>query len=323
MSNIHEPREAIQPYEYPHLLRYSDVIHESFWTAEHFTYDRDIRDFRTNFKPHWKLALTRSMLAVGVVENKVKTFWPYIERRYPKAEISDAGFTFGGNEVVHRRAYEKLLNLLGLEKEFKNVLDVPCMKDRIKYLTKYLDKNGKATNKEFVKSLITFVLWVENCSLFSQFLIISSFNKYENVLNNFNAVVCATGREENIHAQFGAELLKIIREENPDWFDSEMYESILKDAQKAFKAECKVLDWIFEHGELEFLSKDSIKEYLKKRINKSMCMIGYADIFDLNKSLLQPTEYFDKTIECSISFDFFNEKSSEYSETNLITDDAW
>ena len=142
-------------------------------------------------------------------------------------------------------------------------------------------------------------------------------------MNNFNAVVCATGREENIHAQFGAELLKIIREENPDWFDSEMYESILKDAHKAFKAECKVLDWIFEHGELEFLPKDSIKEYLKKRINKSMCMIGYADIFDLNKALLQPTDYFDKTIECSISFDFFNEKSSEYSETNLITDDAW
>ena len=323
MSNIFEKREAVQPYEYPHLLRYSDVIHESFWTAEHFTYDRDIRDFKMNFKPHWKTVLTRSMLAVGLVENNVKSFWPNIGKRCPKTEISDAGYTFGGNEVVHRRAYEKLLNLLGLEKEFESILNIPCMKDRVAYLTKHLDKSGKGTDKDFVKSLILFVLLVENCSLFSQFLIISSFNKYENVLGNFNAVVCATGREENIHAQFGAELLKIIRAENPDWFNAEMEAQITKDVMKAFKAETKVLDWIFEDGELEFLPKENIQEYLKQRFNKSMVMMGYSPLFELDSALLEKTKYFDKTIECSISFDFFNEKSSEYSETNLITDDSW
>lgn len=322
-KDVFRKREAIQPYEYPHLLQYADVIHESFWTSDHFTYDRDVRDYRINFKPHWREALKRSMLAIGVIENKVKPFWPYIERRFPKAEISDTGFVFGGNEVVHRRAYEMGLNLLGLGDEFEKVLTIPCMQGRIEYLTKHLDSTGTKTNKEFLRSLINFTMLVENGSLFAQFLTVSAFDKYENVLSNFGSVVRATGREENIHAQFGAELVKIIRQENPNWFDEAMEEDVIRDVRKAFKAEQGILNWIFEEGELEFMPKASIEEYLKKRFNRSLTMLGYNPIYELDEDLLAPTEYFDKTIECSISFDFFNEKSSEYSETNIITDDAW
>lgn len=323
MKNIFEAREHIQPYEYPHLLKYADAIHESFWTAEHFTYDRDIRDFKMNMKPHWQEALKRAMLSIGVVENKVKSFWANIDKRMPKTEIADVGHTFGGNEVIHRRAYEKTLNLLDLGSAFETILEVPCMKDRSAYLKKYLDGVTSRSNKEFTKSLILFTLLVENCSLFSQFLIVSSFNKYENILSNFNSVVTATGKEENIHGQFGAELIKLIREENPEWFDEEMESKIIRSVEKAFKAEVGVLDWIFEKGELEFMPIESIKEYLKFRFNKSLNQIGYKIHFEVNQELLEPTKYFDRTVECSISFDFFNEKSSEYSETNLITDDAW
>ena len=47
---IFDERKNIQPYEYPHLLKYVDAIHESFWTLIHFTYDRDINDFLINRK---------------------------------------------------------------------------------------------------------------------------------------------------------------------------------------------------------------------------------------------------------------------------------
>src|SRR5688500_16187379 len=98
--SIFDPRESIQPYEYEHLLKYADAIHESFWTAEHFTYDRDVRDYEINLKPHWKDVVKRSMLAIGVVENKVKSFWANIDKRMSKTEISDVGHTFAGNEVI-------------------------------------------------------------------------------------------------------------------------------------------------------------------------------------------------------------------------------
>jgi len=323
MMDIFSERQTIQPYEYEGLMKYADAIHESFWTAEHFTYDRDVREFRLDLSPGEQEIVKRAMLAIGVVENKVKTFWARIDQRIPKVEISDVGHTFAGNEVIHRRAYEKLLNLLGLGREFESVLSVPCMEGRSKYLTKYLSGVSSRSNKEFTKSLILFTLLVENCSLFSQFLIVSSFNKYKNVMNNFNSVVTATGKEEALHGRFGAELVHIIRRENPDWFDDEMERKIRGNVQKAFKAECEVLDWIFESQELDFLPKATVIEYLKSRFNLSLQQIGYESEFEVNEALLMPTEFFDMAVKTSQSFDFFNEKSSEYAKTNIITEDAW
>lgn len=323
MPNIFESRENIQPYEYEHLLKYADAIHESFWIPKHFTYDRDVREFRSNLTDSEREVVKRAMLSIGVVENKVKSFWARIDNRMPKVEVSDVGHTFAGNEVIHRRAYELLLNMLGLGKEFETVLEVPCMKDRAKYLTKYLSGISSRSDKEFTKSLILFTLLVENCSLFSQFLILASFNKYKNLLNNFNSVVTATGKEETIHGQFGAELIKIIREEKPEWFDQEMEDKIRRSVLKAYKAEVGVLDWIFESGELDFLPKDVVQEYLKSRFNKSLVMIGYTEEFEVDQSKLALTSFFERAVKSSISFDFFNEKSSEYAQADKITDDDW
>lgn len=324
MPDIFKERKNIQPYEYPHLLKYADAIWESFWTPEHFTYDRDVIDFKIKLKDHEKEVVKRSMLAIGVVENKVKSFWGRLDQRLPKTEISDVGSVFAGNETTHRRTYEKLLNLLGLEKEFNKVFEVPCMEGRSKYLIKYLEGLKSRSDKEFTKSIILFVMLVENCSLFTYFLLMSSFNKYRNqIMSNFNTVVCATAREENLHGQFGAEIIKIIKSEKPEWFDSDMENKIRRNIRKAFKAESEVLDWIFEEGELDFLTKQEVLEYLKKRFNYSLKQLGYNEEYNIDENLIKKSEYFDMSVKCSISFDFFNEKSVDYAKTNLVTEDDW
>jgi|TARA_R110000744_G_scaffold26640_2_gene65360 ribonucleoside-diphosphate reductase beta chain len=321
--DIFEPREGIYPLEYPQFSKYMDAIHEAFWTAEHFTYDRDVTDFKVRLKPYEQEVVKRAMLAISVVENKVKTFWSRLDMRIPKAEIADVGHTFGGNEVIHKLAYERLLLLLGLQNEFEKIEEIPAMQGRISYLNKYLKGINSRSNKEFTKSLILFTLLVENVSLFSQFLIVASFNKHKNVLGNFNSVINATAREENIHATFGAELIKAIKSENPEWFDDEMEEKIVRSVKKAYWAECDVLDWMFEKGELEFLSKEVVQEYLKFRCNKSLTLIGYEPLFEIDETLKKESDFFDRMTTASISFDFFDSKSTDYSETNKITEEAW
>ena len=322
--SIFEARRAIKPYEHPHLVKYAHAIHESFWTPEHFTYDRDVNDYLVKLNATEQDILKKAMLAIGVIENKVKTFWARIDMRMPKTEIAIVGHTFAGNEVIHQLTYEKLLTLLGLEDEFDKVIDIPCMQGRSDYLTKYLQGVYSKSNKEFTKSLILFTLLVENASLFSQFLIVSSFKKHKNILSNFNSVISATAREENLHAKFGEELIKIIRSENPEWFDEEMESKIRRNVRKALVAETEVLDWIFEKGELDFLPKESIIEYLKSRFNKSLNQIGYSNEFEINDKLLEPTEFLEVQLMASSSFDFFNEKSTDYSQnTAFDEEDLW
>ena len=322
--DIFEKRDVIQPYEYPQLLKYVNAIHESFWTPDHFTYDRDVNDFLNKISETERTILKRTMLAIGVVENKVKTFWARIDLRMPKTEIADVGHTFAGNEVIHKMTYEKLLNLLGLGQEFSKVSEVQCMQGRAEYLGKYLQGVYSKSNREFTKSLILFTLLVENASLFSQFLIVSSFNKYNNLFSNFNSVISATAREETIHAQFGIDLINIIRKENPDWFDEAMESKVKRNIDKAFVAECGVLDWIFEEGELDFLPKASIVEYLKYRFNDSLTKMGYDKMYEVDEELIKPTEFLEVQLLASSSFDFFNEKSTDYSQnTAFDEEDIW
>lgn len=320
--DIFSKREKIQPYEYPHLIKYAKAIHHAFWEVDHFTYDRDVRDFKVELSSSERDVVEKCMLAIGVVENKVKTFWGRIDMRMPKAEISDVGATFAGNETVHRLTYEKLLNLLNLEEKFETVFEVSCINGRVKYLNKYLDGMNSRSNKEFTKSLILFTLLVENVSLFSQFLIIASFGKYKNVMKNFSKVINATAREEVIHGKFGAELINIIRKENPEWFDEEMEDKTRRAVKKAFKAECEVLDWVFENGELEFISKAEVVEFLKHRLNDSLNQIGYKEEYEVDETLLGKSEFLEVMITATKDFDFFDGKSTDYNKSQAYTEDS-
>lgn len=321
MPDIFEQSLKVKPYTYPHLIKYAHAIHESFWTAEHFTYDRDVNDFKTKLDEKEQDIVKKCMLAIGFVENKVKTFWARIDMRMPKTEIAIVGHTFASNESIHQLTYEKLLGLLGLDEEFEKLDQIPSMKGRSDYLGKYLKGVNSRSNKEFTKSLILFTLLIENASLFSQFLIMSAFKKYKNLMANFNAVIGATSREEDCHAMFGEDLIKIIRHENPNWFDEDMEKKIRGNIRKAYQAEVGILDWIFEKGELDFLPKESVSEYLKSRFNKSLSQIGYDPEFDVDEKLLEPTEFLEVQMRASSSFDFFNEKSTEYSQNTAFDEE--
>lgn len=312
--SIFEHRENLKPYEYPQFERFIETIQKSFWTVHEFNFDADVKEFKTSLLPHEREAIKRCMLAISDVENKVKVFWGDIGHRMPKPEIFNVGHTFAFNEVIHQQAYSELLTKLGLEDDFLQLESVPSMSGRKKYLRKYLDGVKSRSNKEFTKSLILFTLLVENVSLFSQFLIVSSFYKYNNVLLNVSKVIQASGREEDLHGLFGSSLVNEIRKENPDWFDQEMEDKIRSNVRKAYQAELDVLDWILENGELSFLPKVSIVEYLKKRFNHSLNLIGYDSEFILEKDLLEPTKYFDNLMNVTTDFDFFTARSGDYSK---------
>jgi ribonucleoside-diphosphate reductase beta chain len=322
--SIFEENESLKPYEYdyPQLMEFVKAMHGSFWQVEKFPFNRDIKDFKVKLTPEEQSALSRSMLAISVVENKVKSFWSDIYHRMPRTEIANVGYSFASNEVIHQLCYQKLLELLDLNEEFNAIFNVPAIQDRVKYLKKYLQGVNSRSNKEFTKSLILFTLLVENCSLFSQFFIVSAFYKYKDILKNFNDVVSASMLDENCHAEFGSELINIIARENPEWFDDDMEKKIRRNIVKAYEAEKGVIDWIFEHGELSFLSKAEVVEFLKSRFNDSLTKIGYSPEFELDETLLKKSDYIKLKMKTTSDIDFFNGMSVEYSKSKSFEEES-
>jgi ribonucleoside-diphosphate reductase beta chain len=293
IKDIFKPRVNILPYEYPQLLAYKDAIRHSYWIDTEFNFTEDVQDFKVTITPAERDVIKKTMLAIAQIEVNVKTFWADMYKRMPITEIGDVGMTFAESEVRHKDAYARLLRILGLEKEFQSVVDVPAIAGRLKYLKKYLDGTRSKDNKMYTKSVLLFSLFIEHVSLFSQFLIMMSFNKEKNVFKGISNVVEATSKEEEIHGNFGAEIINIIKKENPEWFDEEFEELIYSACKKAYVAECDILEWIFSNGELEFLSKKTIKNFIKNRFNNSLEKIGMKSIFEVNAELLKSTEWFD------------------------------
>ena len=324
-NNIFEKRINILPYKYPQLLDYKDAIRHSYWIDTEFNFTDDIQDFKINISDKERDIIKKTMLSIAQIEVNVKTFWADMYKRMPISEVGDVGMTFAESEVRHKDAYARLLRILGLEKEFETVVEVPAIKARIKYLTKYLDGTRSRDDKMYTKSVLLFSLFIEHVSLFSQFLIMMSFNKNKNLFKGISNVVEATSKEEDIHGNFGAEIINIIKKENPEWFDKEFETLIISACEKAYAAECKVLDWIFEEGELEFLTKNTIQEFIKNRFNNSLNKIGYGSIFQINEEIIDSTRWFDIEITATKEGDFFYKKSIDYNKKSksITVDDLF
>lgn len=312
--DIFKPRTNLKPYEYPELEKYKEAIQHSYWLHTEMNYTSDIQDYKTNIKPHERTAIKNSMLAISQVEVDVKTFWGRLYDRLPKPELANVGATFSESEVRHSDAYSHLLELLGLNEEFERIDSIPALNERVKYLKKHIQYASTGDDRDYVMAVLLFSAFIEHISLFSQFLIIMSFNKHKNLFSGISNVIEATSKEEQLHGQFGIDLINTIQEEQPGWFDNDMADDIYELCRTAYDSEQDVLDWIFEDGELDFLPKYTVQEFIKNRLNNSLEAIGLERIFDVDEEEVIKTDWFDDEIVATKHVDFFEKRSVAYTK---------
>lgn len=311
---LFEKRVHLKPYEYPDLLKFRDAIRHSYWLHTEFSLSGDVQDWYARTEPHERNALKNTMLAISQIEVSVKTFWARIYDRMPKPEIAEVGMTFAESEVRHANAYSHLLDMLGLSGEFEKIHSIPAISDRVQYLQQAQEGMRSSDNRQFALTVLLFSAFVEHISLFSQFLIIMAFNKHRAAFKGVSNIVEATSKEEQIHGMFGVELVRILQHEYPEWFGAETEEAILHAVERAYAAEERIVDWIFERGELEYLPRHQVDAFLKNRFNNSLRSVGIRPYFTVDETALAATRWFDEELLATKENDFFNKRSITYSK---------
>lgn len=313
--SIFEEQISRKPDHYPWTEEFITAMHNGFWTDKEFNFQSDLQDFKVNLTDTERDMVTRSLSAIGQIEVAVKSFWAKVGENLPHPSITDLGYVMANIEVIHNNAYERLLDVLGMEDVFEENLKLDIIQNRVKYLRKYLKKRYKDARKQYVYSLILFTLYVENVSLFSQFYTINYFNRFRNLLKDTAQQVAYTSREENIHALVGIKLVNTIKEEHPELFDEELIERIRSECLEAYKAECKIIAWSVNGYQSENLSTPILENFLKNRFNDSLSQIGIEPVFDdIDEDLLLKTVWFDEDVLGNTSTDFFFKRPTEYSK---------
>ena len=312
--SIFDKRVNYKPFEYPEVLQFTELLNKSFWVHSELDFTADVQDFHSHLDAHEKEAVKKSLLAIAQIEVAVKSFWGNLYNHLPKPEFNGLGSTFAECEFRHSEAYSRLLTVLGYDNEFQSIVEEPVIKKRIEYLSEALAFTHSKDQKEYVFSLILFSILIENVSLFSQFAIILSFTRFKGYMKNVSNIIAWTSVDEQVHANAGIYIINQIKKEFPEFFDEQSQAHIIELVKKSIDVEAEILDWIFETGEIDNITKTNLIDFMKFRADESIVAIGMDKIYNVTNEQYRPMQWFEEEVFANSLDDFFAKRPVDYTK---------
>lgn len=322
--SIFEERFNYKPFEYPEIEELGSKLTDTFWTHKELTFEGDKIDFH-NLNDIEKEIVLRTLTLIATIEVKVKDFWGQLGNHFPKPEIKELGAIASESEVRHTKSYDKLLSVLDMEEYYNKALKNDFILGRFNYLDKYLKLSPhNSDNSKYLLKLILFSVLIENVSLFSQFATIMYFYKHNGIMKDIRNIVKWTSIDEQLHFNIGVLLTNILRKEFPEMFTSDLEEVVHKACLKAIKYESKLLEWVFEKGELQKMSRENLEDYMKFRVNESLDQLGFKKLFENQKSPKE-LDFFYEEVFADSQDDFFAVRPVDYTlkDVSISGDDLF
>ena len=305
--SILKKRVNYKPFEYPEVMQFIEAINKSYWVHSEVDFTADIQDFKTNLTDVEREVIKRSLLSIAQVEVGVKTFWGNLYNYFPKPEMNGLGSTFAECEFRHSEAYSRLLEVMGYEEEFENILQEPVFQEKFNTIQENLSNDLPIAWK-----LLFFTIVIENASLFSQFANILSFTRFKGYMKNTSNIIAWTSIDEQTHANAGIYLINKMKEENLISKDLlALLQYILKEY---INEESKLLDWIYEKGELDFFTKEDMLNFMKHRIDESLVKMGLDKVFNITVEQYKPMAWFEEEVFANAQDDFFAKRPVDYTK---------
>lgn len=124
----------------------------------------------------------------------------------------------------------------------------------------------------------------------------------------------------NCHANGGILLLNLINREYPEKIQS-LKSGLLESIKKYIEYESKLLDWIFEEGELDWYTKEDMLNFMKFRVDEALSKMDFIDkkkdlLFNITPEQLSPMKWWDIETKSQSLTDFFSQRPVDYSKHN-------
>ena len=108
--------------------------------------------------------------------------------------------------------------------------------------------------------------------------------------------------------------------EHPEFKTPQLEEDIREAATAAIELEFGFIEKVFEMGDLENLTKDELKNFIKHRVNTKMGDLGLKPLVpssEIDKGALKTMKWFDAVIAGKQQTDFFANRVTNYSKGHL------
>jgi len=319
-KSLIKERVVYKPFEYPEAFDFYMKQQQAHWLWTEVPMMADVNDWKQNLTDNEKNIIGSILKGFAQTETVVNDYWStLVTKWFRKPEVIAMAVTFGCFETIHAEAYSLLNEELGLD-NFAEFLEDETTMAKIENLMNVRDEHDGTPNwHERAKSLAIFSAFTEGVNLFSSFAVLLSY-KMRNLLKGVGQIVEWSVRDESLHSEAGCWLFRTLMKEHPEFKTKKLIKEIEEAAHLALQLEFDFIDKVFEMGDLENLTKDELKNFIRHRVNTKMADLGLSPIIpaeEIDKGALKTMKWFDAVIAGKQQTDFFANRVTNYSKGHL------
>jgi ribonucleoside-diphosphate reductase beta chain len=306
-------RATYKPFVYEQAYKYWESQQQAHWLHTEISMAGDISDFKTNLTESEKHVIGHILKGFTQSEIFIGDYWSNkVGKWFKHPEIQMMAATFSSFESIHAVSYAYLNDSLGLD-DYAAFMHDPSTKAKIDRL---VAAKGKS-KEDIAKSLAIFSGFNEGVNLFSSFAILMNFQRF-NKMKGLGQIIAFSIRDESLHSEAGCWLFRTFIEENPDIWTDELKADIYEAARVTVQLEDEFIDKAFELGDMEGLSKDDLKNYIRFRANTKLQDLGLKTNWKaVKKESIENMMWFDILSNGVEMQDFFAGRVSSYSKGTI------
>ena len=305
--------QTYKPFQYPWCHELTVKHEEIHWVEDEADLSEDVSDWKMKltgdekeFITHILRLFTQSDVQVG------QNYHDFLIPRIKNNEARNMLCSFAAREGVHQRAYALLNDTLGLpDEEYHKFLDYKAMSDKIDFMS-----TGDPSTQAGVALCLAQSVFNEGVALFASFVMLLNMQRFGK-MKGMNTIVEWSIRDETIHVQGNAKLFRTFCEEHPRIVNDELKKKVYDMARSVVKLEDKFIDLAFKGNEVEGITKEEVKKYIRYITDRRLLQLGMKPNFRVKDNPLPWLEW----VLNGVSHDnFFEKRVTEYSVGGMTGD---
>jgi ribonucleoside-diphosphate reductase beta chain len=265
---------TLRPMRYPMFYEMYKNSIKNTWTVDEIEFSKDTNDLLKRMTPAEKHLINRlvAFFATGdsiVGNNLVLNLYKHINS--PEARLFLSRQLY--EEALHVQFYLTLLDTYIPDqderaKAFDAVENIPAIKKKADFCFKWMDSINSLDRLEtvqdrrrFLMNLICFAACVEGLFFFGAFAYVY-FLRSKGLLDGLAAGTNWVFRDESAHMNFAFEVIKTVREEDPELFNQPMQDMVVSMIEEAVDCEFAFAQDVLDLGVAGLSIKD-MRQYLE------------------------------------------------------------
>jgi len=281
---------TLRPMKYPQFYEmYKNAI-KNTWTVEEVDFSTDVTDLRNKMTPSERHMINRlvAFFATGdsiVSNNLVLNLYKHINSPEARMYLSRQLF----EEATHVQFYLTLLDTYipdhhEREQAFAAVDNIPSIHKKAEFCFKWIDSinnldalTNREERRQFLLNLMCFATCIEGLFFFAAFAYVY-FLRSKGLLHGLAAGTNWVFRDESAHMAFALDVIKEVRNEEPDLFDDSLNRQIVEMIDEAVTCEMQFAEDILSGG-ISGLSIADMRQYLEYIADQRLVMLGLQKVY--------------------------------------------